>query len=145
VLAHSCPLPHVPEAIRWARRRARAVLENWQLPDETVDDALLIIAELSTNAIAHALPPAELSLTLRARGPGRVLHIAVSDRGSARAPGPPAPRDDIAEHGRGLEIVTALATTQGMTIGPNNCTRWAELRIPSAGTPVQDHRRLTAP
>jgi anti-sigma regulatory factor (Ser/Thr protein kinase) len=145
VLTHSCPLPHVPEAIRWARRRAQAVLESWQLPGESIGDALLIVAELSTNAIEHALPPAELNLMLRARGLQRILRIEVSDSGSARAPGPPASREPIAEHGRGLDIVTALGTAQGITIGPNYCTRWAELRIPSAAARDRDDRRFSIP
>jgi hypothetical protein len=54
---YTCPLPHIPEAVRTMRHRARTVLRGWAIPAATTDDAVLVISELVTNAIAHALPP----------------------------------------------------------------------------------------
>lgn len=51
------PLPHRAEAARTARRLAHTVLGGWGVVQETIDDALLVVSELITNAVEHALPP----------------------------------------------------------------------------------------
>ncbi|MFC8013824.1 ATP-binding protein, partial [Streptomyces cinereoruber] len=51
------PLEHGPLAPATARHAARAVLEAWGLDEEQVYDVLLVISELVTNAVVHALPP----------------------------------------------------------------------------------------
>ncbi|MBB5931085.1 two-component sensor histidine kinase [Streptomyces echinatus] len=102
------------------------LLADWSVCPEIVEDALLVVSELVTNAIVHARPPAELRLSW-VRGDGcRSLRIEVSDAGAA-----PAGRSllgiDPDEHGRGEAIVHALATRHGIRIHPGGVTRWAEL------------------
>ncbi|EST27295.1 ATP-binding protein [Streptomyces roseochromogenus] len=129
---HVCPLPHIPEAVCAVRRRARTVLAQWRVPTPTADDALLVISELTTNAIVHARPPAVLRLSLPAPGHRRALRIEVTDAG-------PVPRrrpshDDLhpAEHrenGRGTDIVAALSARHGISHHPERTTRWADLHM----------------
>ncbi|MEU8995164.1 ATP-binding protein [Streptomyces caniferus] len=120
---HIWPLSHIPEAVSVVRRRARTVLAAWNLAPDLTEDALLVISELITNAVVHALPPAVLRLSRAgAEGPG-ALRVEVTDAGPRPAVEPCAD-----EHGRGLGIVTALAAECGTCIHAGGITRWAELR-----------------
>lgn len=126
---HIWPLSHIPEAVSVVRRRARAVLADWNLAPDLTEDALLVISELITNAVVHALPPAVLRLS-RAGAEGRgALRVEVTDAGPAEAAGRPAVEPCADEHGRGLGIVTALAAECGTRIHAGGITRWAELRV----------------
>ncbi|WP_321170744.1 ATP-binding protein [Embleya scabrispora] len=70
---------------------------------ETVDDVVLAVSELLTNAHVHAHSTAHLVLSWDRR----CLHVYVSDTG----PGLPTPRDHDTTRvsGRGLAIVDAVA------------------------------------
>jgi len=124
---HVCPLPHVPGTVPAIRRRVRALFADWNVSPEIADDALLMVSELVTNAIIHALPPAELRLSW-ARGDGLgTLRIEVTDGGSAFAGRQSPAGIDPDEHGRGEEIVHALATLHGIHVHSGGVTRWADL------------------
>ncbi|GAB2728785.1 ATP-binding protein [Streptomyces bullii] len=124
---HIGPLPHVAGAVSAVRRRARAVLADWNVHPEIVEDSLLVVSELLTNAIVHALPPAELRLSYsRGEGPG-TLRVEVTDAGPARPEGQPPAGIDPDEHGRGEGIVRALATRYGIRVHSGGVTRWADL------------------
>jgi hypothetical protein len=64
----SCALPACYEAVREARRFTRATLGKWGLSDRP-DDVCLVVSELVTNALRHALAPAAPPPT-HAYGPG---------------------------------------------------------------------------
>ncbi|MFE9021208.1 ATP-binding protein [Streptomyces sp. NPDC007808] len=124
---HVFSLPHAPGAVSGVRRRIRAVLADWNLAADFADDVLLVVSELLTNAIVHALPPATLRLS---RGPldlGRAVRVEVTDMGPAASTALRAPDPD--EHGRGLDIVTALAARCGVRVHSGGTSRWAELRF----------------
>jgi anti-sigma regulatory factor (Ser/Thr protein kinase) len=110
------------------RRRARAVMAGWGIPQEAADDALVVVSELTTNAVLHALPPVVLRLLRVCGGDGRpVLRIEVTDTGPVNG-GPgrtcgPLPE----EHGRGLTIVDALSIRTGTRTDAAGVTRWAVL------------------
>ncbi|MFI1567792.1 ATP-binding protein [Streptomyces sp. NPDC020490] len=53
--AASCALPARYEAVREARRFTRATLDQWGAVDR-YDDVCLVVSELVTNALRHALP-----------------------------------------------------------------------------------------
>ncbi|MFF8787162.1 ATP-binding protein [Streptomyces sp. NPDC015125] len=124
-----CPLPHIPEAVGVVRRRAHTVLTGWNLPPATIEDAVLVISEMVTNAVTHALPPALLLLS-RTGGEGpRALRIEVTDAGPAADARQPDDVPQSAEHGRGSGIVTALSVRHGSRAHHGWITRWADLQV----------------
>ncbi len=123
------PLPPVPGAVSVMRRRARAVLADWNLSPEVAEDAILVISELLTNAIVHALPPAALRLSwVRVDGLS-ALRVEVKDAGPALAAGRPAVRLDPDEQGRGRGIIHALAARYGIRVQSDGIVRWADLAV----------------
>ncbi|MEU1462852.1 ATP-binding protein [Streptomyces sp. NPDC005727] len=117
-------LPPFAGAVSVVRRRVAAILADWEVSPAVVEDALLVVSELLTNAIVHALPPAVLRLSCD--GPG-VLRVEVTDAGPARPAGQSPTWTDPDEHGRGEDIVHALADRHGIHLHPGGCTRWADL------------------
>ena len=53
--AASCSLPARYEAVGDARRFTRRTLDQWELSDH-FDDICLVVSELVTNALRHAMP-----------------------------------------------------------------------------------------
>jgi CheY-like chemotaxis protein len=106
--------------------RARAFVQDqcaaWGF-DAVVDDALLIVSELVTNAVVHAESASELRLV-----PGEgILHIEVADDGSL-APDPRIAEDDD-EHGRGLLLVGVLSAAWGTEATPSGKVVWADIPL----------------
>lgn len=124
---HVCPLPPVAGAVSAVRRRAGAVLAAWNVSPEILEDTLLVVSELLTNAVVHALPPAELRLSWVWRDGLGTLRVEVTDSGPAFEAGEARDGIDPDEHGRGEQIVHALATRHGMRVHCGGVTRWAEL------------------
>ncbi|MGP4002525.1 ATP-binding protein [Streptomyces sp. 8N706] len=124
---HVCPLPHAPGGVSTVRRRMRAVLADWKVSPDVVDDALLVISELLTNAVVHALPPASLRLSWTRVDRRTALRIEVTDAGPVDAAARPVVGFDPDEHGRGIGIVTALSARYGMRVHSGGVTRWADL------------------
>ncbi|MFF4508236.1 ATP-binding protein [Streptomyces sp. NPDC001401] len=125
--AHVFPLPHTPGAVSAVRRRVRCILTDWNLAADLAEDVLLVVSELLTNAIVHALPPATLSLSHLQVDRCRAVRVEVTDMGPVTPAGLPASALDPDEHGRGLGIVTALATRCGVQVHAGGTSRWAEL------------------
>ncbi|HEU5354533.1 MAG TPA: ATP-binding protein [Actinocrinis sp.] len=92
-------------SITHARDLARAFLADCAPPlaPSLLQDALLAVSELVTNAVRHAPGPFEMTLT----DDGRCLTIAVSDT-SARTPAP-RPADLLGGGGVGLHVLNGLA------------------------------------
>ncbi|MFE0654657.1 ATP-binding protein [Streptomyces sp. NPDC059534] len=117
-------LEHGPLAPATARHAAQPILEAWGLDEDQVYDLLLVISELVTNAVTHALPPVVLHLHATADDTGHV-RVHVSDGGPQTTAGWAATRPDD-EHGRGATIVTALAEHTGTDID-GLIDHWADL------------------
>ncbi|MCQ6555006.1 ATP-binding protein [Streptomyces sp. C10-9-1] len=110
-------LPHHPTSAGTARRHARQVLASWGIQEDEVFDALLVVSELVTNAVEHALPPVALHLKTTSEADGSTrLHIDVIDGGPAPQDGTWTSSCSADEHGRGQQIVAALA--EDTTAGP---------------------------
>ncbi|MET7534242.1 ATP-binding protein [Streptomyces goshikiensis] len=124
-------LPHRPESAGTARRITQAVFDAWDTDSDAADQALLVVSELVTNAIEHALPPVVLRLEQRTD----TLHVEVDDGGPAPAHRAWSPACDPEEHGRGGQIVARLATACGTQALPRGTTHWADL-------PATDGARL---
>ncbi|WP_282087071.1 ATP-binding protein [Streptomyces tendae] len=118
------------EGFARARVFTRDTLRGWSLGHRG-DDAVLVITELISNAVTHAVPSAaagapEVRLGL-ALGPG-VLTLTVSDPGDDAPVFNPSDGSALREHGRGLCIVDALAEEWGWTPRPPaGKTVWATL------------------
>jgi serine phosphatase RsbU (regulator of sigma subunit)/PAS domain-containing protein len=103
-----------------ARRFATDLLTAWR-QRVTLDDAILLLDEMITNAIQHTVGDVVVDLTLGPR-----LRIAVSDS-SDRLPQKRSPTPD-SENGRGLHIIERLAAAWGTESLPTGGKRvWFEL------------------
>lgn len=101
-----------PSTPFWARRHAQVVLGAWDVSDDVIEIAVLLVSELVTNACVAAggpapdcSSPAVIIQTLRCQ-PDRIV-IEVCDQDDR----PPvlAQADPEAESGRGLILVQALS------------------------------------
>ncbi len=103
-------------SVRAARDFTIATLQRW-CATERSEDIAIVVSELLTNALLHALPPAagraRWPIRLGLLQPGRCVLCAVADP-SELAPAPAAP-GDLAETGRGLDIICALSDRWGYT------------------------------
>ncbi|MFI0481288.1 ATP-binding protein [Actinomadura sp. 9N215] len=137
-----------PAAASRARVLTRRALREWNVTDPgDVDDVVLIVDELVTNAVVHGAGPVRLALRVHGdRVDGEVRDAAPADPpGSDGPPGPltgaePAePRVlDWSEAGRGLLLVAALATGYGARPEPSGKTVWFTRRL-TTGAAAPDH------
>jgi len=116
-----------PEEIASARRFVELHCDTWGY-DGVLDEALLVVSELVTNAMTHARSGCEL----RVRDTGEVFRIEVQDAGGG-SPELQRPTRE-SEHGRGLLLVSAMCKAWGVdTIDERHKVVWAELG-PSVGS-----------
>ncbi|MBW5480630.1 ATP-binding protein [Streptomyces bambusae] len=103
-------LPFHPTAAGIARHHAQQLLTGWGVDDDEIFDALLVVSELVTNAVEHALPPIALHLKVTSAADGSTqLHANVTDSGPAPSDGTWTSSCADDEHGRGQNIVATLA------------------------------------
>jgi len=125
--ARSLPLDSSVKTARdWAREHLRSLGWEESAP-ETLDDVLLTISELVTNAHVHARSAADLVLTWDST----CLHVSVHDR-SRRLP-VPRPADTERAGGRGMLLVDALADTWQARPCPDGKVVYACFRPPDTG------------
>lgn len=103
-----------------AARDAVAVRLRGVVGAQILDDVLLVVSELVTNAFVHGRGTIGLWLRLD----GALLVGQVSDEGAGFAPRR-AGRSDDGAGGRGLRIVDSLACRWG--VEPSSSTVWFEL------------------
>jgi len=115
--------PGRSDQIPRARALVRSSLSSWGL-SATMDDLLLVVSELFTNAVLHGDGQVELRLELL---PGCV-RLEVVDEGAPDAPMPLEPVTGALFSGRGLAIVQTVATAWGSARASHGGTRvWAEI------------------
>ncbi|MER6106600.1 ATP-binding protein [Streptomyces hirsutus] len=112
---------------------------GWAKDSECLEAAELVVGELAANAATHGhLPGRDFLLTMTLIGcpEGRsgILRIEVADCRGERLPAPVAEPRSLGEQGRGLLLVSALASGWGVAPRPpSGKTVWAEL----PGPPLQ--------
>ncbi|MEU9797729.1 ATP-binding protein [Streptomyces sp. NPDC051000] len=155
VMAHEVPtsscvdVRHGPAGVGEARRRMREHLRLGGLSESVVDDAVLILSELLSNACRHGRPlgsqevgDGEIRAAWRVDRAGR-LTVEVTDGGGPTRPIPSTP-SVTARGGRGLNIISALAQDWGVRDGAGGeVTVWV---VVACGTRHEDFAtRVTAP
>ena len=120
---------------RLARHLALYQLHRWGVPpgSDAADAAGLIVGELAANAVTHGRVPGR-DFELRLLLAGGLLRIEVTDTRGDRLPHGPGPGagarpPGLAESGRGLLLVTALADRWTVTAGPAGKTVRADLSL----------------
>lgn len=128
-------LPGSPISPGSARTLVRNALTEWaasglpgteHLSARLVDDAVVAVSELVTNAVVHA--GTDLELTCRLEDTGALV-VEVLDHHPSRAPrdGEVEAPYETPEYGRGLRLVSRLAESWGVTYRTGAKTVWARL------------------
>ncbi|MEU9863499.1 ATP-binding protein [Streptomyces sp. NPDC047971] len=117
----SCALPPRYEAVRGARKFTQATLAQWELT-ERFDDVALVVSELVTNALRHALPSDAPQGEGGRHAPPVRLHLmrwtsrlvcAVRDPSHRSPETREGDEDFAAESGRGLFLVDSFSDGWG--------------------------------
>jgi anti-sigma regulatory factor (Ser/Thr protein kinase) len=108
----------VPRARSWIR-------EVLGCDHPVLDDVMLLVSEVTTNAVLHSESGAEGLVTLVAAVRCDVVHIDVIDAGSASAPR--ISGDLTGESGRGLFLVDQLSDRWGVYEDSAGRAVWFEL------------------
>jgi anti-sigma regulatory factor (Ser/Thr protein kinase) len=118
----SLSLPGAPQSVSAAREFVRGVLFLAGIGLAVIDDALLLISELATNAVIHADSDFEVVVE---SGP-EWIWIGVADR-STEPVAVSRPQADSAD-GRGLRIVESVAPRWGCESRQGGKVVWFALR-----------------
>ncbi|GHA97694.1 MULTISPECIES: ATP-binding protein [Streptomyces] len=116
----SMAVPHGPAGVGQARHCMREELRGNGVSDTVVDDAVLILSELLSNACRHGRPlgrhaevgDGDIRAAWRMNRAGD-LTVEVTDGGGPTRPVPATP-SVTARGGRGLNIISALAEKWGV-------------------------------
>jgi anti-sigma regulatory factor (Ser/Thr protein kinase) len=117
------PLPYGLGASQIARASLRNTLGLWHL-ERLADVAALLASELVSNAVLHAGGPS----TMRVSRSRTALRIEVEY--VSVAPPELHHADHIAEHGRGIFLVTTMSSDWGYEVHVHGKTVWFELELP---------------
>ncbi|HTD07991.1 MAG TPA: ATP-binding protein [Solirubrobacteraceae bacterium] len=110
-----------------ARRLIACELRRWGHHEALVDDAVLVVSELASNAVIHAGSPFTVSIQSR----DSLLRIAVRDAAPVPA-GTNGDRGLLVRAPHGLAVVQALADQWGVELADGDGIGkivWAELRV----------------
>ena len=125
-------LPLAAASVGVARRRLVSDLIAAGVCDSAVCDVALVISELLSNALRHAVPLPGSKIRVAWRiDPGSV-QVSVGDGGGPTVPELGEPTQ-AATGGRGLRIVEKLSSRWGTSTGEEGTTVWAEVPVREAG------------
>ncbi|GAU68819.1 putative regulatory protein [Streptomyces sp. NBRC 110611] len=135
----SCTLPPHYESVSCARKFTRETMRGWELDDDLFDSVSLVVSELVTNALRHAIlaapehadatPPARLHLM---RWSQRLI-CAVRDPSDDSPVATGGEVDSAAESGRGLYLVESFSDGWGwhpLSGVAHGKIVWALFRLP---------------
>jgi anti-sigma regulatory factor (Ser/Thr protein kinase) len=130
--AYSVAIPHHRSGVRTARHTVSDELYAGGVRPPVLDDAVLVVSELVSNAIRHAAPLPSGDIQVGWSLFPDLVHIEIVDGG---APTRPQARSASVSSlgGRGLEIVRCLAAEWGVDERSDTVTVWADLPRSPAG------------
>lgn len=117
-------VPH-PAAVGEARRFVRDVLRGWGVDQDLMDTAVLCVSELVTNAVIHAQTDCSVRMVLERD----LLTATVQDHGTQDEASAAQLDEHLQVHGRGLEVVGALASRWGYELDGRGTTVWFVLDL----------------
>lgn len=123
-------MPHTPASAASVRRRLANELGAMDIDFE---DAAMVLTELVSNAVRHALPVSQGCIQVGWTSDEDSVRVWVTDGGSPHGVPEalhPLPTDTA---GRGLTIVGALATDWGVSVDGQQTTVWATVPARHAG------------
>ena len=115
------------EAPRRAREHVGLFLDAYGIEPEVRDEARLIVSELVTNAVVHAVEP----ITLEVAVSDHTLRVEVCDGDDLTAVVTARHAHGDGTTGRGLTIVDAFADRWGVRRHRGGKSVWAELHGPA--------------
>lgn len=129
-------LPALRTSARSARDTVRDLLRAWKLPGDTCCDAVLLVSELTTNAVLHT-GSGHVLCGLTLTSDGRRLRIELHDEDSTPIRLPERLAGPGDESGRGLLLVQQLADSWGSarSARAEGKVVWAELTAHSGRRP----------
>lgn len=131
-------VPHEATGARLARHAVGEGLTAAGVAPATRDDAALVVSELVSNSVRHAVALPEGDITVSWSVEPDVLHLEITDGGSTTRPLAGAAALS-SPGGRGLDIVRTVSREWGVTEGHGNVTVWVDLpRAPAVGFPGVD-------
>ncbi|KAB2587754.1 hypothetical protein F5983_36320 [Streptomyces arboris] len=123
-LSSHLPLDQGLHVVRSARRYADEILTSWGMSRVAVEDAVMVVSELVTNACLHTLNG---PVGLRLLSQDRQLVIEVTDTCPETTDLSIPWNDTDYDHGRGLAIVCALTCAFGCSRTADGKTVWAQM------------------
>lgn len=126
-------LRSAPEAAAVARSAVQRVLRGLCRRD-VIQDVVLVVSELVSNAVRHG--PGGVRISLDVVATSDTLHVSVTDLGGGFDP------EDQVGLGFGLSIVDTLAREWGVVTTDGYCRVWCELALTNCHSP-QEFEALT--
>jgi anti-sigma regulatory factor (Ser/Thr protein kinase) len=133
----SVSVPHARSSVGTARHALADELAANGVPTPVLQDAVLVLSELVSNAIKHAAPLPSGEIQVRWDLNDDRLHLEITDGGAMTRPHPSnAAVSSLG--GRGLDIVRSICRSWGVTEKEGAVTVWADLpRAPAARAVTQ--------
>src|SRR5215210_1463838 len=119
-------IPHERSSVGTARHAIADELETKDVPALVLQDAVLVVSELVSNAIKHADPLPSGEILVRWCLEADRLRLEITDGGAMTRPRAGTP-GSAAMGGRGLDIVSTVCSDWGVTEHENSVTVWADL------------------
>ncbi|PWK73018.1 histidine kinase-like protein [Streptomyces sp. CG 926] len=125
-----------PRTVAAARQFTRDTLHAWAAP-ERLDDVLLCVSELATNALRYGVPPSRGYLLRMYGFEDATVRVEVHDSG------PGFSRITERPHGHGLTLVAALSDDWGVLARTPGKVVWCEFRCAATWAAAQAAARQT--
>jgi anti-sigma regulatory factor (Ser/Thr protein kinase) len=129
-------LPFSPSSVGTARRRLVSDLIAAGIYDSAVCDAAVVVSELLSNALRHAVPLPGAQILVAWQLDADVVRVSVRDGGGRTRPELGQPTQ-AATGGRGLRIVEKLSVGWGTGRDDEGTTVWAQVPVRRAVTEMR--------